>query len=109
MTVEHYSSAAATLAAVRSGEVSARELLAMCRERVEEVNPRVNALVSLDWERAEQQAGGADDLQASGRPLPPLHGLPFAFKDTHAVSGWRTTYGSPVMSDHVPTQDDLLV
>ncbi len=39
----------------------------------------------------------------------PLHGLPFAFKDTHAVAGWRTTYGSPLFADHVPEADELIV
>ena len=38
-----------------------------------------------------------------------MHGLPFAVKDTHALAGWRTTYGSPLMADHVPAHDDLLV
>jgi amidase len=38
-----------------------------------------------------------------------LHGLPHAFKDTHAVAGWRTTYGSPLFADHVPDADDLEV
>ncbi|HEY1118065.1 MAG TPA: amidase family protein, partial [Acidimicrobiales bacterium] len=44
-----------------------------------------------------------------GAEVGPLHGLPFAFKDTHAVAGWRTTYGSPLFRDHVPEQDELLV
>jgi amidase len=39
----------------------------------------------------------------------PLHGLPFAVKDTHALAGWRTTYGSPIFRDHVPERDELLV
>ena len=39
----------------------------------------------------------------------PLRGLPFAVKDTHAVAGWRTTYGSPLFGDCVPDQDDLIV
>jgi amidase len=39
----------------------------------------------------------------------PLHGLPFAFKDTHAVAGWRTTFGSPLFADFVPERDELIV
>jgi amidase len=38
-----------------------------------------------------------------------LHGLPFAFKDTHEVAGWRTTFGSPLRADYVPKRDELLV
>jgi amidase len=109
VSLDHFSSAASMVAAVRSREVSARELLELHRERVEAVNPRVNALVSIDWDRASEQARAADELQAAGRPLPALHGLPFAFKDTHSVRGWRTTFGSPVMADNVPEADDLLV
>src|SRR5918996_167603 len=49
------------------------------------------------------------DSPARGEPLGPLHGLPFAFKDTHEVAGWRTTFGSPLMADHVSVHDDLIV
>ncbi len=54
-------------------------------------------------------AARTDELLASGAEVGPLHGLPFAFKDTHDVAGWRTTYGSPLFADHVPDVDDLLV
>ena len=43
----------------------------------------------------------------AGDRVGPLHGLPHAFKDTHDVAGWRTTYGSPLYADHVPDADDL--
>ncbi|MGN6780337.1 MAG: amidase, partial [Marmoricola sp.] len=62
-----------------------------------------------DVERARAGAAAADQHLASGQPVGPLHGLPFAFKDTHAVAGWRTTYGSPLYADHVPDHDDLIV
>ena len=89
-------------AAVRARELSARELLDLHLERIEAVNGDVNAVVSLDPERARAGAAAADEQVASGAPVGPLHGLPFAFKDTHAVAGWRTTFGSPVRADHVP-------
>lgn len=109
MTLDHLATARAMVSAVRRREISARELLEVHLERIGGVNPLVNALVSVDEERARAGAAAADDLLASGAPVGPLHGLPFAFKDTHAVAGWRTTYGSPVMASHVPTQDDLVV
>ena len=65
--------------------------------------------MSLDEDRARQGAAGADEALARGEDVGPLHGLPFAFKDTHAVAGWRTTLGSPLFADHVPEQDDLIV
>jgi amidase len=107
--IDHYSTAREMLAAVRERAVSARELLELHLARIEEVNGAVNALVSLDPERARQQATEADERLARGEEVGPLHGLPFAFKDTHLVGGWRTTFGSPVMADFVPGSDELLV
>jgi amidase len=95
--------------AVRRREISARELLDLHLARIAERNPELNAIVSLDEERARAGATAADELLASGAEVGPLHGLPFAFKDTHAVAGWRTTYGSPLYADHVPDRDELLV
>lgn len=96
-------------AAVRSRAISARELLDLHLARIAERNPELNAIVSLDGERARAGAAAADEALASGAEVGPLHGLPFAFKDTHAVAGWRTTYGSPLFADHVPDTDELIV
>jgi amidase len=95
-------------AAVRARQVSARELLEMHLARIEERNPELNAIVSLDVDRATKGAWAADEHLARGGVPGPLHGLPFAVKDTHAVAGWRTTYGSPLFADHVPDTDDLI-
>src|SRR3954467_2662593 len=96
-------------AAVRRREISARELLDLHLARIAERNPRLTAIVSLDEERARAGAAAADEAVASGADLGPLHGLPFAFKDTHAVAGWRTTYGSPLFREFVPDHDELVV
>jgi amidase len=109
MGIDHYSTAREMAAAVAARAISARELLELHLDRIEQTNPAVNAIVSLDAERARTQATVADEATASGRPTGPLHGLPFAFKDTHEVAGWRTTHGSPLMSDHVADRDDLVV
>ena len=109
MSIDHYTSARDQAAAVRERRISARELLQLHLARIDAVNPRVNALVSVNPERAMQTAAAADERLARGEPLGALHGLPFAVKDTHHLSGWRTTCGSPTMSDHVSTYDDLHV
>ena len=96
-------------AAVRNRQISARELLELHLARIAERNPQLNALVSLDEERARAGAAAADEALAAGAAVGPLHGLPHAFKDTHDVAGWRTTYGSPLYADHVPDTDLLLV
>ena len=81
--------------AVARREVSARELLDLHLDRIAARNPALNAIVSLDEDRARVGAHAADEHQARGGPLGPLHGLPFAVKDTHAAAGWPTTFGSP--------------
>jgi amidase len=104
-----YSTAREMAAAVAAREVSARELLELHLARIAEVNPDVNAVVSLDEERARVGAAEADDWLARGEEIGPLHGLPHAFKDTHEVAGWRTTFGSPLRAEHVPRRDELVV
>ena len=104
-----YSSARAMAAAVAAKEISARELLELHLARIARVNGDVNAVVSLDEERARGGAAEADQRLARGEPVGPLHGLPHAFKDTHEVAGWRTTFGSPLRADYVPKRDDLVV
>jgi amidase len=94
---------------LREREVSARELLDAHLERIERVNPRINAIVTLDAEGARAQASRADEELAHGRVLGVLHGLPVAHKDTHATGGMRTTSGSPTLADHVPPKDELVV
>jgi amidase len=84
---------------VRAREVSARELVTAHLERIEAVNPQVNAIVTL------ADADRADAAEPSG----PLHGLPVAIKDLVDVAGMRTTYGSPLHADHVPETDGLIV
>ncbi|HEX6249040.1 MAG TPA: amidase [Nocardioidaceae bacterium] len=107
--IDHFSTAREMAAAVRAGHISARELLDLHLARIDEVNGDVNALVNLDPDRARDQAAEADARQARGDEIGPLHGLPFAFKDTHQLAGWPTTYGSPLMVGNVPDTDELIV
>ncbi|RKS06454.1 amidase [Nocardiopsis sp. Huas11] len=102
-------SATALVGAIRRREISAREAVAAHLERIEAVDPAVNAVVTLDPERAYAAADAADRLTASGADLPPLHGLPMTHKDTHAVAGMRSTNGSRVLADHVPAEDDAII
>ncbi|MBJ8345684.1 amidase [Antrihabitans sp. YC2-6] len=102
-------SATEQAALLRDGKVSARELLAESLARIEATNSEVNAVVTLDAEAAEKAAAAADESQASGRLLGPLHGLTLGIKDLHATAGMRTTYGSPVLANNVPDADELLV
>lgn len=97
----------AALLAARA--LSARELLAAHRARVEALDGVVNAVVTRTWERAEAEAAACDDTAAAGGSRGPLHGLVLAHKDLNDTRGIRTTYGSPVFADHVPDVDHPVV
>jgi amidase len=94
---------------LRRKEMSARELLDAHLAQIERVNPKVNAIVTLAEERAKAAARACDEAAAKGEFLGPLHGLPVAHKDLQDTAGIRTTYGSPLFADHVPTADTLLI
>jgi len=94
---------------IRAKTLSAREVVAAHLQRIDRVNPTVNAIVTLDAERAMDRAAAADEQLTRGEPVGPLHGLPIAHKDLQPTSGMRTTFGSPVFKDFVPTEDSLLV
>ena len=96
-------------ALLRSGAVSATELVRQHLDRIASLNDSVNAIVTLLPERALAAAAEADRLRAAGAELAPLHGLPIAHKDLVDTAGVRTTYGSPSFRDHVPDADELLV
>jgi len=94
---------------LRAREISARELLDAHLARIEQHNPSVNAIVTLDASGAREAADAADAALAAGEDVGPLHGLPVAHKDTHATGGMRTTWGSPLHADAVPLRDELIV
>ena len=101
--------AVALAAHIRSKKVSAREVMTAHLARIERVNPKINAIVTLVADRAMSDAKAADEWQARGGALGPLHGLPVAHKDLVNTAGIRTTYGSPLYRDNVPTTDALIV
>src|SRR5687767_10074586 len=96
-------------ARVRRKDLSARDVMSAHLARIERVNPKVNAIVTLVADRAMADAVRADDLVAKGGTPGPLHGLPVAHKDLVDTAGIRTTRGSRFYRDTVPTRDALLV
>ena len=96
-------------AALGRREVSAREVLQAHLDQIGRLNPQINAVITLDVDRAAHAAAAADELAASGADLPVLHGLPVAHKDLHETAGLLTTYGSPVRADYVPEHDALVI
>ncbi|HEX4009442.1 MAG TPA: amidase [Solirubrobacteraceae bacterium] len=105
----HWWTARDLAAAIRARELSAREVVAAHLDRIAAVNPRINAVVSLQPEAALAEADVADRRAGrAGERLGPLHGLPIAVKDLEDTAGIRTTYGSRAFADHVPDEDGLL-
>jgi amidase len=103
--------------------LSARELAALIRARkvspvevldahlavIDTVNPKLNAFVTLVVEQARDAAYVAEDAIARGGTIGQLHGLPVAIKDVTLTEGIRTTFGSPLFKDNVPTEDAEVV
>ncbi|CAM5477544.1 amidase [Streptomyces spiroverticillatus] len=104
-----HSDATDLAARIRRRELSAREVVRAHLDRIDRVNPAINAVVTLDPEGALAAAAAADEHLARGGEAGPLHGLPIAFKDTHLTRGMRTTHGSPLHATDVPDHDELLV
>jgi amidase len=105
----HEQSAVELARQLQNREVSAREVMAAHLARIDEVNPAVNAIVTLTAEHAVKEAAQADDRMAAGHEVGPLHGLPIAHKDTLPTAGVRTTHGCAVFADHVPDHDHVMV
>ena len=94
---------------IRQRELSAVEVLTAHLDRIDAVNPALNAIVTYLPEMALASAREADERQAQGEQLGPLHGLPIAHKDLFQTKGIRTTWGSPVFREYVPAVDDLII
>ncbi len=91
-------------AGLAKGHFSARELLSEIVSRIDRINPALNAIVTLDRERAEAQAVEADKRIAAGTTRP-LEGLPITIKDAFDVAGMRSTAGSPAFSERIPEKN----
>lgn len=95
---------------IRSRQVACREVMTAFLDHIDRFNPEVNAIVSLqEREGLLAQADQRDRQLAAGEYLGWLHGFPLAVKDLALTQGIRTTYGSPLLKDFVPTMDAIVV
>ena len=104
-----YQSATALAAAIRNKQISAHELVKACLGRIEEVNPRLNAVVQVASEQALQDARDADQALAHGGAVGPLHGVPFTLKDAIETKGVICTGGTEGRAQYVPYEDAVVV
>jgi amidase len=90
---------------IRTRAVSPVEVLDAYLAVIEALNPKFNAIVTLAAEQARDAARRAEAAVMKGEPLGPLHGLPIGVKDVTPTAGIRTTFGSPLFKDFVPSED----
>ena len=93
----------------RARKVSPLEVMQAVLARIDEVNPAVNAYVTVARESALKAARAATGALRRGAKLPPLHGVPVSIKDLEPTKGIRTTWGSKIFEHHVPQEDALIV
>jgi aspartyl-tRNA(Asn)/glutamyl-tRNA(Gln) amidotransferase subunit A len=101
--------AAGLSAAYASGAATPESALESVLNRIEAVNPVLNAIVTIDLAGARAAAAAAGARWRAGGALGPLDGIPLTVKDNLFVSGLRATWGSALFADHIAPQDDLPV
>ena len=94
---------------VRSKKLSPAELTEACLERIERLNPKLNAFITVTSESALAEARTAEREIQQGHWRGPLHGIPLALKDLFDTAGVRTTAGSALFKDRIPAQDSEVV
>ena len=101
---------ATTLASLlRSKQLSAVEVVTAHLARIERIDPKLNAVVTLMADEALKLARAADAERMRGGQVGPLHGVPFSIKDSLDVAGVPATRGSRLFKDHVPSRDATVV
>ncbi|HET6933624.1 MAG TPA: amidase [Candidatus Angelobacter sp.] len=100
---------AAVSQAVQKKEVSPVEITEACLSRIEQLDPRLNAFITVTAESAIEEARRAEAEIARGEWKGPLHGVPLAVKDLAETAGVRTTAASKVLEHHIPSEDAEVV
>src|SRR5690242_11201972 len=94
---------------VRNKRVSPVELTNECLKRIERLNPKLNAFITVTADSALAEAHAAESEIQRGNWRGPLHGIPIALKDILDTTGVRTTAASELFKDRVPTKDAEVV
>ena len=105
----YFTAISETVEKIRRGEISPREIIDAHLERIEKLQPRLNAFVHVDAERARQQAQVAEASVLRGDAVGVLHGVPISIKSCIDVAGWPCPAGSRLRADYVACDDAVLV
>ena len=108
-TALHYLTLHELAARIKAQDVSPVEATEAILERIERLNPTLNAYITVMADEALADARSAADEIASGNYRGPLHGVPVGVKDLCSTKGVRTTAGSKILADWVPEEDATVV
>lgn len=100
-----FSTATGIAEQIRDRKISSSELVDLFVDRIERADADLNAVVVRDFDRAREAARACDDDLAAGRVRGPLHGVPVTIKESYDIAGLPTTWGIPLLKDHVATKD----
>ena len=89
------------LALLRARKIGSEELLQIYVERIERLNPPINAIIALDLDRAFEAARQADRYSSGSAPEAPLAGLPMTVKESYGARGMRTSCGLPFLAGNI--------
>ena len=104
-----FMSACDVLEKIKTQELSSLEITETIIERIEEVNPKLNAFCTPTFELAREMAKKADDAVKKGENMGSLQGIPTSIKDEMPIKGVRTTFGSKLYENYIPDEDDACV
>ncbi|NYT61502.1 amidase [Alcaligenaceae bacterium] len=105
MTDLHTLSATDLITLIQAKKLSPVELVQASLDRAERLQPVLNCFITLCGEQALAQARLAEQAVMQGKPLGRLHGIPYTAKDLVHTAGVRTTYGTVLYKDNIPTED----
>lgn len=94
---------------IKSKEASPVEAVDEYLDRIDKLNPKLNAFLTVAADEAREGAKKAEEAVMKGGDLPPLHGVPLAVKDLELTKGIRSTMGSLVFKDQIPEEDSIIV
>lgn len=105
----YYMSACDMADKIKNGELSSQEITEVIIERIEKINPLINAYCTTTFDIAREMAKKADDAVKKSEKLGMLNGIPTSIKDLMQTKGIRTTYGSKLYENFIPDVDDVAV
>ena len=104
-----FMSACQMLEAIKTQELTSLEITETIIERIEKINPKINAYCTPTFDLARELAKKADNAVKKGEKLGILHGIPTSIKDLNLTKGIRTTFGSKIYENNIPDEDSICV